>query len=81
MKRFATAFLVITLAGCGTSGDDPQSEAMIANAATTLEKQADANVNRMIAEIEATSEATPELAPVAEPGAKAGIEKQGKDDN
>lgn len=81
MKPFAAALLAIFLAGCGTSGDDPQSEAMIANAAAKLEQQADANVNRMISEIEASAEKP--LEPAAEPEAedKVGIEKQGDDGN
>lgn len=86
MKLFAVAWLAILLAGCETSGDDPQTEAMIANAAAKLEKQADDNVNRMIAEIEAASEAPPEpglavQTEESETGDKAGIEKQVDDDN
>jgi hypothetical protein len=81
VKPFTVALLTILLASCGTNGDDPQSEAMIANAAAKLERQADANVNRMISEIESSAESPqkPEAEPKSED--KVGIEKQGDDGN
>jgi outer membrane biogenesis lipoprotein LolB len=56
MKVLVPALAALFLTGCGTNSEDPASEAAIANAAAKLERQADANVNRAIAEIEALSQ-------------------------
>jgi hypothetical protein len=81
VKFCAIALLPFLLAGCGAKSDDPQSEAMITNAAAKLEQQADANVNKMISEIEASAESPPEAAAKPIAGEKVGIEKQGDDAN
>jgi hypothetical protein len=63
MRFLLSCTAMISLIGCSSSGEDQTSEAAIANAAAELERKADANVNRAIAEIEARSvEEAPEAA-------------------
>jgi outer membrane biogenesis lipoprotein LolB len=81
MKAFSPALVLFVLAGCSTSNDDPQSEAMISNAAAKLEQQADANVNRMISEIESSAESPQKSEAEPESEDKVGIEKQSDDGN
>jgi hypothetical protein len=55
VKLLLSCTAMISLISCSGSGEDQTSEAAIANAAAQLERKADANVNRAIAEIEARS--------------------------
>jgi hypothetical protein len=64
MRLLLSCTAMISLISCGGNGEDQTTEAAIAKAAAQLERKADANVNRAIAEIEARSvEDAPEAAP------------------
>jgi hypothetical protein len=65
-RAFAAAMLLL-MTDCGGPAEDQTSESAIGNAAVGLERKAEANVNRAVAEIEAQSAAEAPL-PVTKEG-------------